>query len=134
VVGQVESLRTQLRQAQDQVAALAAENADLRTRLALAASPATGEIVPTRPGTRAAEAWRTLSSPAAASTPGAAAPAGPGKAQGPRTHVVVEGDTLSKISKEYYGTANRWEEILAANRSVIRNENSLSVGTNLTIP
>ena len=83
-----------------------------------------------RPGTRAAEASSSLAG-AALAVP---TPAVETREQGPRVHVVVEGDTLSKISKKYYGTANRWEKILAANRSVIRNENSLAVGTTLTIP
>jgi nucleoid-associated protein YgaU len=56
------------------------------------------------------------------------------KSAEPRIHVVVEGDSLTKIAKQYYGSANRYEEILAANRDVIRNENILTVGTKLKIP
>jgi len=52
----------------------------------------------------------------------------------PRTHEVVDGDTLSRISLEYYGTANRWQSIYEANRNVMRSPGSLSVGVTLVIP
>ena len=55
-------------------------------------------------------------------------------APAPRTHVVAPGDTLGKISRLYYGTANRWPEILAANSDVLRDERSLVVGRILKIP
>ena len=29
----------------------------------------------------------------------------------PQTYTVNKGDTLSKIAKEFYGSANRWHEI-----------------------
>jgi chromosome segregation ATPase len=51
-----------------------------------------------------------------------------------RTHTVVEGDTLTKISLEYYGTARRWQSIFQANRDVVSNEEILSIGTVLRIP
>ena len=51
-----------------------------------------------------------------------------------RTHTVVEGDTLTKISLEYYGTASRWQAIYQANRDSMPNEGSLSIGTVLRIP
>jgi len=51
-----------------------------------------------------------------------------------RTHVVQPGDTLSSISRQYYGTPSRWEDIFAANRGVIPNANSLRVGTELRLP
>jgi nucleoid-associated protein YgaU len=46
----------------------------------------------------------------------------------------VAGDTLGKISRQYYGTANRWPAILAANSDVLRDERSLVVGRVLKIP
>lgn len=52
----------------------------------------------------------------------------------PRTHVVASGDTLAKISTQYYGTAARWGDILAANRDVLGDENKLVVGRTLRIP
>jgi nucleoid-associated protein YgaU len=59
-----------------------------------------------------------------------AAPAPPAA----RTHVVAEGDTLTKISRKYYGTSGRWEDILNANRDVVKDEKSLVVGSSLKIP
>jgi hypothetical protein len=48
---QVETLRTEVRQLQDQIAALSAENARLKLRAALAGPPPAGGMpVPTRPG------------------------------------------------------------------------------------
>jgi nucleoid-associated protein YgaU len=46
----------------------------------------------------------------------------------------VEGDTLSKIARRYYGSADRWPEILQANRDVLRDERNLPVGAALRIP
>jgi len=51
-----------------------------------------------------------------------------------RVYVVVDGDTLSKISKQYYGTANRWDEILKTNHGILKDENHLQAGMKLTIP
>lgn len=70
----------------------------------------------------------------------AAIPSGPSGAAAPapapqmRTHTVVEGDTLTKISVEYYGTSRRWQAIFQANRDVVSNEEILSIGTVLRIP
>jgi nucleoid-associated protein YgaU len=63
----------------------------------------------------------------ATAAPAAAAPA-------PRTHVIALGETLSGISRLYYGTPNRWPDIFAANRDVIRDERSLVAGRTLRIP
>jgi nucleoid-associated protein YgaU len=51
-----------------------------------------------------------------------------------RYHVVAEGDSLSRISVRYYGTANRWQEIYDANREMLRGENALRPGQRLRIP
>ncbi|MCC5021859.1 MAG: LysM peptidoglycan-binding domain-containing protein [Candidatus Synoicihabitans palmerolidicus] len=50
------------------------------------------------------------------------------------THTVVAGETLSSISRQYYGTALRWRDILAANRAEIPEANALRVGTLISIP
>jgi len=140
---QVDALRSQLRQTQDELAALSAENAQLKTSLALAGpSPAGGNASPTRPGIaphHASEGPAAGPAPARAAAaqaapPAAGTPDNPAKPPAPRTHVVIEGDSLTKISKEYYGTASRYDEIVAANRDVIRDENLLVVGTKLKIP
>jgi nucleoid-associated protein YgaU len=52
----------------------------------------------------------------------------------PRYHVVQKGETLSEISKRYYGTVRKWREILEANRDVVPDERLLRPGTRLKIP
>jgi LysM repeat protein len=122
LTSQIDPLRTELRQAQDESNRLALENAALKTRLAvISPGPGAANPMPMRPGTPQA-----LS--AAEPPPPAAAPAPPP----PKTYVVAEGDTLTKISRKFYGTSSRWEDILKANQGV--NENSLVVGSTLTIP
>jgi TPR repeat protein/nucleoid-associated protein YgaU len=51
-----------------------------------------------------------------------------------RYHTVTEGDSLSRISMRYYGTANRWQEIFNANRDVLQGSSVLRVGMQLRIP
>ena len=120
---QATALREQLRQMQDQLAALSTENNQLKTKLALLSpSPSSVMPAPSHPGAVAV---------APAPAPVIETPAAP---PAPRTHVIALGDTLSKISKKYYGTADRWTEILAANRDVLKNENSLVVGRTIKIP
>ena len=51
-----------------------------------------------------------------------------------RYHVVQEGDSLTRISVRYYGTAQRWNEIYDANRDLLRGENALRPGQRLKIP
>jgi nucleoid-associated protein YgaU len=141
---QLDPLRTQLRQKQDALAALASENAELKMRLALAGSaPSGGGSSPTRPGAEGS-AMATLAPvpvatpvppPAASQTGPAGSPAQPAAPPAqPRIHVVVEGDSLTRISKKYYGDASRYDDILAAIRDVIHDENHLVVGMKLKIP
>ncbi len=51
-----------------------------------------------------------------------------------RFHIVLKGETLSSISKQYYGTANKWQKILDANRETIKDANKIAPGTKLIIP
>ncbi len=51
-----------------------------------------------------------------------------------RTHIVHPGDTLSKISLQYYGNRTRWRDIYAANRSVMKSESDIKVGMELKLP
>jgi nucleoid-associated protein YgaU len=149
VATQVDGLRDQLRQAQNEQAALAEENAQLRTRLALAGPvPGSLALAPTRPGAESSVVAPDLApvpaaaKPAAApatpsASPAPAAPASPATAAGPagpRTYVVVAGDTLGKISRHFYGSATQYDKIVAANRGVLRDENNLQVGMKLTVP
>jgi nucleoid-associated protein YgaU len=117
--------------------ALTKERDELAASLAAAQSkpapaPAVVVAAPTRP---VATAPAPVSTPSVASAteprrlaaePVAAAPA--------RTHTIASGDTLTKISLRYYGNANRWPDILAANRDVLRTERDLVVGRVLRIP
>lgn len=120
--------RDQLRQTQAQAAASAIEAQQLKTRLALVGNlPAS--TAPSRPGSLAGI---SISLP-----PPAPAPAAPPVVEMPATpkmHTVSAGDSLSRISKKYYGTPTRWNDILQANKDVIRNPDSLSPGTRLRIP
>jgi LysM repeat protein len=127
-------LRDQLRQAQGSVAQLAEENAQLRTRLALLGPPPAPMLAsPARHAPAPPPAAAVKSAPAqpppqsSVAKPDAASPAA-------RQHVVVEGDTLSKISHRYYGTSDRWPEILEANRDILRDARNLPVGASLRIP
>lgn len=53
---------------------------------------------------------------------------------GPRTHRIVDGDTLGKIAERYLGAANRAGEIFAANRDVLNDPDLLPIGVELKIP
>jgi nucleoid-associated protein YgaU len=64
----------------------------------------------------------------------ATAPVAPPTPPPVRLHTIAAGETLSSISRRYYGTANRWPEILAANRDSVRDERSLIAGRTLRIP
>jgi len=51
-----------------------------------------------------------------------------------RFHSVVAGETLSDISRKYYGSANKWQKIFDANRFRLKDSNRLRPGTKLFIP
>ncbi len=51
-----------------------------------------------------------------------------------RFHIVQKDETLSAISQQYYGTANQWRKILAANEESIKDANKIRPGTKLIIP
>jgi nucleoid-associated protein YgaU len=63
----------------------------------------------------------------------AATPAGK-PAPAPRTYVVQSGDSLSKIAKKFYGSANDWKRIHEANKALIKNPDVIQPGWTLTIP
>jgi len=58
----------------------------------------------------------------------------PEKAISQQFHIVREGETLSDISRQYYGSANKWQKILDANRSILKNANTLHPGVRIIIP
>ena len=125
LTSQIVPLRNELRQAQDETSRLANENERLRNRIALQGpAPGAQGTLPTRPGAERVTPEAVATAPAPAAPPPAVA----------KTYVVVEGDTLTRISRKFYGSSGRWEEILAANRSVLKDEKSLPVGSTIKIP
>ena len=70
------------------------------------------------------------SSTAPKPTPPAPAPAAPQI----KTYVVQKGDSLSKIAKREYGSANAWRKIFEANRDIIKNPDLIHPGQTLKIP
>jgi nucleoid-associated protein YgaU len=48
--------------------------------------------------------------------------------------VIAAGDSLSKLSQRYYGTATRWQEIYNANAEKLGPQGILRVGVELRIP
>jgi len=51
-----------------------------------------------------------------------------------RTYTVASGDTLSKISKQFYNDANQWQRIFDANRDILSNPDRIQPGQHLRIP
>ena len=67
-----------------------------------------------------------------APTMAAGASASGGQAQ--RHYTVQSGDTLSKISKQFYGNANEYMRIFEANRNILHDPNQIQPGQDLVIP
>ena len=63
----------------------------------------------------------------------AAAAAGGGSSTG-RTYTVQPGDSLSKISKQFYGDANKYMSIFEANKDKLSDPDKVKIGTELRIP
>ena len=57
-----------------------------------------------------------------------------GAASAPRSYTVQKGDTLSKISKQYYGDANKYMKIFDANKDKLKDPDKIQVGQVLVIP
>ena len=109
--------------------------------------PATGELWP-RPRWSKAAQWKRPARPSSCGrqpqpgtpTPWMKSTGGPAPALAPvtapaaRTHVVAAGDSLSRLSQRYYGSAGRWQEIYNANAPLLGPNGVLRVGTELRIP
>jgi hypothetical protein len=71
----------------------------------------------------------SLPQPAAAS-----ATSGSAGGSGQRTYTVQSGDSLSKISKQFYGNANDYMKIYEANRDKLNDPDKIRPGQELVIP
>ena len=128
------ALTTERRSHESRLSSLERENDALSTRLrraqntldqiaaaARVLNPGSGGVATATPRVRSPSTSNTR--PATASRPAAA-----------RTHVVVEGDSLTRISMLYYGTPTRWQDIYQANRETLSEANALRPGQQLRIP
>jgi nucleoid-associated protein YgaU len=68
--------------------------------------------------------------PAQTQTAGASVSGG----QSSRTYTVQSGDTLSKIAKQFYGDASKYNKIFEANRGTLSDPDKIRPGQQLTIP
>jgi nucleoid-associated protein YgaU len=57
-----------------------------------------------------------------------------GGSQSAQTYTVKSGDTLSKISKQFYGDANEYMRIFYANRDKLKDPDKIQVGQELSVP
>lgn len=62
------------------------------------------------------------------------AAAGGGQGGGGQTYEVKSGDTLSKISKQFYGDSDEYMRIFYANRDKLNDPDKIQVGQQLAIP
>jgi nucleoid-associated protein YgaU len=72
-----------------------------------------------------------IDAPAAAAA--AAASAG-GPSSSARTYTVQPGDSLSKISRQFYGDANKYMKIFEANKDKLSDPDKVRAGMDLVIP
>lgn len=72
-----------------------------------------------------------IQAPAAAA---AAAAGGASSAPAARTYTVQAGDSLSKISKQFYGDANKYMKIFEANKDKLADPDEIKPGQELVIP
>ena len=49
-------------------------------------------------------------------------------------YVIKSGDSLSKIAKQFYGDANKWPDLFAANKEVIQDPDKIFPGQKIVIP
>ena len=66
--------------------------------------------------------------------PAMTAGASVGSGQSQRRYTVQAGDTLSEISRQYYGDPNQYMKIFNANRSLLKDPNTIRPGQELLIP
>lgn len=106
----------------------------VRTRSS-APSPSRAPIPTVRTTPAAPVTAPRASVPQATSTPAVSAPAATAsRPVSARRHIVRPGESLSKISMQYYGNRTRVHDIFAANRGVMKSETDLKVGMELKLP
>ncbi|UFN48606.1 LysM and BON domain-containing protein [Roseomonas sp. OT10] len=71
---------------------------------------------------------------APAAAPAAGAPTGEQGPAGSAFYTVKKGDTLSAISKSYYGDPNKYQQIFEANRPMLEHPDKIYPGQVLRIP
>jgi LysM repeat protein len=62
------------------------------------------------------------------------AAAGAGASQGGQAYEIKSGDTLSKVSKQFYGNPNEYMRIFYANRDQLSDPDKIRAGQKLVIP
>lgn len=75
-----------------------------------------------------------IQAPAAAAAAAAAAGSASPATSAARTYVVQPGDNLSKISKQFYGDANKYMKIFEANKDTLSDPDKIRPGMELRIP
>jgi nucleoid-associated protein YgaU len=75
-----------------------------------------------------------IQAPVAVAAASAAAGASSGTVSTTRTYTVQPGDSLSKISKQIYGDANKYMKIFDANKDKLSDPDKLKAGIQLVIP
>jgi nucleoid-associated protein YgaU len=105
----------------DQIKLIDASYSDLICDITVSQQSATASQP--QPGTAAEQRPATM-------TAGASVSGG----QNQRRYTVKSGDSLSKISRQFYGDAGQYMKIFEANRDVLRDPNQIQPGQELVIP
>ncbi len=122
--------------------ALRAENEDLRTRLDQVTTEKNQSSVAkvAQPGIAIPHPSPDLPTSSSPKPPAPVAPAAePGSSSGSRPsagrkYTVQKGDTLSSISRKFYGSPALAEKLYSANRAALPDKNKLAVGQVISIP
>lgn len=60
--------------------------------------------------------------------------AAPDVASSVQEYVIKSGDSLSKIAKQFYGDAQKWNKIYEANKDIIKDPNLIHPNQKIKIP
>ena len=105
-----------------------------KTEPAAAPAPAKVQVAEAKAKPAVAE---EKAKPAAKPVPGTAEKtqvSAPKPASAAQAYTVKSGDTLARLSEQFYNSSNKWEKIYEANRDVLKNPNYIYVGMKLMIP